>query len=457
MRLTLDTVGKTDWPRDGQGRPIYPEDFEALAKELERPLHPPGRDVRCIVSVGMLTEGWDCNTVTHIVGLRPFMSQLLCEQVVGRGLRRSSYAVGEDGKLSEEVAKIFGVPFEIVPLKANPPGDGPGPPPKVWRIRAVPEMADLEIQFPRVEGYTQEIRHRVKVDWESIAPLRLDPLDIPPEVEMKVGLPSNTGRPSLVGPGHLEHVDLNPYRENRRQQQLVFQMARDLTRDYRQQPGCEVPAHLLFTQLATIVDRYLKEKVIPVEPARDIDVFLSPWYGWLVERLISAIQPDHTSGDQAEVPRYEGGRGPGSTAEVDFETRQEPYPVVKSHVNAVVPDTRKWEQSAAYSLDTHKQVRSFAKNAGLGFAIPYMHNGEQHEYLPDFIIRLNGGEARFLILETKGHDPLAEVKSQAAQRWVDAVNAGGGSGSWQYRLVTDIGTVGETVDQTAGSAPSVGG
>lgn len=446
MRLTLDTVGKTDWPRDGQGRSIYPEDFEALAKKLERPTHPPGRDVRCIVSVGMLTEGWDCNTVTHIVGLRPFMSQLLCEQVVGRGLRRSSYAVGEDGKLGEEVAKIFGVPFEIVPLKASPPGDGPGPPPRVWRIRAVPEKADLEIQFPRVEGYTQEIRHRVKVDWESIAPLRLDPLDIPPEVEMTAGLPSITGRPSLVGPGRLQRVDLNPYRESRRQQRLVFELALDLTRGYRRQPGCDVPAHLLFTQLATIVNRYLEEKVIPVEPARDIDVFLSPWYGWLVERLLSAIQPDHGAGDQAELPRYEGGRGPGSTAEVDFETRQEPYPVVKSHVNAVVPDTTKWEQSAAYRLDTHERVHSFVKNAGLGFAIPYVHNGEQHEYLPDFIIRLKGTETRFLILETKGYDPLAEVKSQAAQRWAEAVNAEGGFGFWQYRLVSDIGKVGETVD-----------
>ena len=128
MRLTLDTVGKTDWPWDTQRRPIYPDGFEALAKKLERPLHPPGRDVRCIVSVGMLTEGWDCNTVTHIVGLRPFMSQLLCEQVVGRGLRRSSYAVGDDGKFGEEVAKIFGVPFEVVPLKENPAGNESRPP-----------------------------------------------------------------------------------------------------------------------------------------------------------------------------------------------------------------------------------------------------------------------------------------------------------------------------------------
>ena len=152
MRLTLDTVGKTDWPRDRQSRPLYPEGFEALARKLERPLHPPGRDVRCIVSVGMLTEGWDCNTVTHIIGLRPFMSQLLCEQVVGRGLRRSSYAVGEDGKLGEEVAKIFGVPFEIVPLKENPTVNGQKPPPKIWRIRAVPEKSASGDSFPAYRG-----------------------------------------------------------------------------------------------------------------------------------------------------------------------------------------------------------------------------------------------------------------------------------------------------------------
>jgi type III restriction enzyme len=117
MRFTLDTVGKTTWPTDSIGRPIYPVGFEELANKLwgpDPPLHPPGRDVRCIVSVGMLTEGWDCSTVTHIVGLRPFMSQLLCEQVVGRGLRRADYVdFNEQGRLREEVAKVFGVPFEV--------------------------------------------------------------------------------------------------------------------------------------------------------------------------------------------------------------------------------------------------------------------------------------------------------------------------------------------------------
>ena len=454
MRLTLDTVGKTDWPRDGQGRPIRAEGFEALAAKLERPLHPPGRDVRCIVSVGMLTEGWDCNTVTHIVGLRPFMSQLLCEQVVGRGLRRSSYVVGDDGKLGEEVARIFGVPFEVLPLK-EPPANGTTPPPKTWRIRALPERADLEIRFPRVEGYVQKIRQRVRVDWEGISPLRLDPMNIPPEVEMKAGMPSNTGRPSLVGPGRLDRVDLSPYRIGQRRQKLVFEMARDLTRDFLRQPECGAPAHLLFPQLVTIVERYLAEKVQPVAPAQTVDAFLSPWYGWLVERLLAAIHPDDEAGEATEAPCYETGRGAGSTAEVDLRTRREPYPVMKSHVNAVVPDTAKWEQSAAYRLDTHDRVRSFVKNAGLGFAIPWLHNGEHHDYLPDFIIRLAGTEPRYLILETKGYDPLREVKAQAARRWVRAVNTDGDFGSWSYVVVTDMGKIGETVDHAATSPGAV--
>ena len=451
MRLTLDTVGKIDWPKDAQGRALYPEGFEALADKLERSLHPPGRDVRCIVSVGMLTEGWDCNTVTHIIGLRPFMSQLLCEQVVGRGLRRTSYAVGEDGRLGEEVAKIFGVPFEIVLLKENPPGAAPVSPPKTWRIRAVPEKADLEIRFPRVEGYTQAIRHRVDVDWDSIAPLRLDPANIPPEVEMKAGLPSNSGRPSLVGPGRLQRVDLSPYRHGQRRQRLVFELARDLTKEYVKQPGCSAPPHVLFAQFAAIVTRYFEEKVEPVDPARDVDAFLSPWYGWLVERLVAAIVPDDSAGEDTELPRIETGRGPGSTMDVDYETRREPYPVIKSHVNAVVPDTAKWEQAAAYRLDTHPLVHSFVKNSGLGFAIPYLHNGEHHEYFPDFIVRLKCDGQRHLILETKGYDPLAEVKAQAASRWVRAVNAVGDFGVWSYDQIFDMSKVDEAISRAVQS------
>ncbi len=443
MRLTLDTVGKTAWPTDRQGRPLYPTDFEELAAKLGRPLHPPGRDVRCIVSVGMLTEGWDCNTVTHIIGLRPFMSQLLCEQVVGRGLRRVNYELREDGKFTEEVAKVFGVPFEVIPFKASPPGPPP-PPVKRYHVHAIPAKSQYGIRFPRVEGYTQAIRNRVVVNWESAPSLVLEPGRIPPEVEVKALHATNQGRLSLSGPGRVDDITLAEFRSKRRLQELIFDLARTLTRDFVAQGQCEIPAHVLFPQLAQIISRYLKEKVRAQPPADVKDLFLAPYYGWAVERLLSVIGPDTSQGEVPEVPRYETSRGPGSTADVDFWTTREVREVVKSHLNYVVADTKHWEQSAAYAIDKHSCVQAFTKNSGLGFAIPYLHNGQMHDYMPDFVIRLNAEGPRYLIIETKGYDPLEEVKRGAAERWTAAVNVDGTYGHWQYAIakkVTEIGAI----------------
>ncbi len=434
MRFTLDTVGRTAWPADWQGRPIYPEGFEELAGKLKRPLHPPGRDIRCIVSVGMLTEGWDCTTVTHIIGLRPFMSQLLCEQVVGRGLRRSNYNdLTEDGRFTEEVAKVLGVPFEVIPFKASP-GGAPPPPEKRHHVHAIPSRARFEITFPRVEGYTQAIRNRITVDWDKIPRLRLEPDKIPPEVEMKALSVNNKGRMTLHGPGRLDEIGLQTFRAQHRMQELVFDLAAALTRDYLGQSSCEVPAHTLFPQVAAIVKRYVNEKVRALKPADVKDLFLSPYYGWVIEILLNAIRPDTADGEAPEVPRYESSRGPGSTADVDFWTSRDVREVIKSHLNYVVADTMKWEQSAAYYIDKHPLTEAFAKNAGLGFSIPYFHNGEPHEYVPDFIIRLATDPPTHLILETKGWDPLEEVKTAAAARWVAAVNADGQYGRWAYAV-----------------------
>jgi type III restriction enzyme len=433
MRATLNTVGKTSWTQDKLGRPLYPEGFEELAKKLNRPLHPPGRDVRCIVSVGMLTEGWDCNTVTHIVGLRPFMSQLLCEQVVGRGLRRSNFNdVRENGLLTEEVAKIFGVPFEIIPFKENKGGPKPQPE-KRFRVYAVPEKSKYEIRFPRIEGYQQATKNRVRLS-DNASSLSLDPLKIPTEVEMKAALLTNRGRPSLLGPGKLENVTMNPFRSGRRFQELVFELATDITRENVAQPSCQASAHVLFPQILEIVKKYLKEKVHPVDPANILDVFLSPYYGWVIERLSNSIEPDVEHGETPEVPRYEINRGSGSTGDVDFWTSRETREIIHSHLNYVVLDTKTWEQSAAFRIDKHPRVEAFVKNAGLGFAIPYTHNGQPHEYVPDFIVKLRSENKVYLIIETKGYDELSEVKASAARRWIKAVNADGKYGTWSYSL-----------------------
>lgn len=454
MRFTLDTVGKQHWPVDRQERPIYPDGFEELAKKLERPLHPPGRDVRCIVSVGMLTEGWDCNTVTHIIGLRPFMSQLLCEQVVGRGLRRTNYDdFDEHGRLKEEVAKVFGVPFEVIPFKANPTGPA-APRPKRHHVHAVPQKAEFEIRFPRVDGYTQAIRNRVTVDWSRVPSVVIDPMKIPPEVEVKGLNVNNQGRLSLSGPGRCDDVRLAEFRAKHRLQSLEFELARTLTRDFRAGGSCDVPAHVLFPQLAAIVQQYIRTKVQVFPPADVKDIFLSPYYGWLVERLVAEIHPDTGHGEIPEVPRYEAHRGPGSTAEVDFWTSRDVREITKSHLNYVVADTARWEQSAAFTIDKHPAVAAFVKNSGLGFAIPYFHNGQMHDYMPDFIVRLAAEQPIHLILEVKGYDPLEEVKVAAARRWVVAVNADGTQGVWHFALTKKVSEVNGLISAVASrSAP----
>jgi type III restriction enzyme len=164
------------------------------------------------------------------------------------------------------------VPFEVIPFKAN---TGTARPPALKRhhVRAIPEKARYAMTFPRVEGYRQAIRNRITVAWQDVSPLRLDPASILPEVDMKAGLLSNRGRPSLTGPGKLESINLNPYRAGRRFQELVFELTRDLTRDYLQQPHCAAPAHVLFPQLVRVVEQYLHEKVEAVPPANQLDVF----------------------------------------------------------------------------------------------------------------------------------------------------------------------------------------
>jgi type III restriction enzyme len=323
----------------------------------------------------------------------------------------------------------------VIPFKASG-GDVGKPRERRHHVRAIPSKERYRIVFPRIEGYTQAIRNKIALDWANEARVFLDPINIPPEVQMKAAVSINSGRPSLTGPGKLRDVSLNPFRKKRRTQELVFELATDLTREYTSQGGCELSSHVLFPQFVTIIERYLKDKIVARPPANLLDVFLSPYYGWVVERLRDAIRPDTSQGETPEVPKYERHRGPGSTDEVDFWTSKEVREVERCHLNYAVADTKKWEQSAAYFIDTHPLTSAFVKNMGLGFAIPYFHNGQAHDYLPDFIVRLNSEDSnsRHVILETKGFDPLEGVKRAAAERWVKAVNSDGQFGYWQYAV-----------------------
>lgn len=240
--------------------------------------------------------------------------------------------------------------------------------------------------------------------------------------------------PSLHGLGGISQVTLNSYRSGRRLQELLFDLAQDLTADCIARRRCEIPPHALFPQILTIAQRFVMGKVKAIPPFELRDAFLSPYYGLIVESLSNAIGPDTAAGDSPELPRYEARRGAGSSGEVDFWTSRDVREVSLSHVNFSVADTKKWEQSTTYMFDTHPATKAFVKNAGLGFAIPYIHNGQMHEYLPDFIVRLQGDEPQYVILETKGFDEMEDVKRAAAIRWTKAVNAEGSFGSWDYRV-----------------------
>lgn len=428
MRFVLDTVGKNDWPRDKQGEPLYPPEFEALADKLGRPKTPPGRDIRCIVSVSMLTEGWDCNTVTHIVGLRPFMSQLLCEQVVGRGLRRVSYETDENDLPAKEVATVFGVPFRDVPVESvTSQNDTPA---KRYHIHALPEKSDYAISYPRVDGYKHEVRERITADFSALGSLQINDREIPTRaIVRETPYPEE---PSIYSPGQSGVIQLS---RDRRLQKTQFKMASNLTKAYVEDRNYSASALDLFPQMLRIVRQYFAEKIAVSHPDNIMSACVNPHYERIYETLVEAITPDTEAGEQPELPRYEQYRQEGSTEEVDFYTRREPMEVRKSHLNAIVTDS-KLEQRAAYVLDTNELVQAFVKNDQLSFAIPYLREGGVHEYRPDFIIRLQNGT--YLILETKGFDdPHEGRKSQAAIRWVKAVNSDEKYGHWNYEIVRE--------------------
>jgi len=265
----------------------------------------------------------------------------------------------------------------------------------------------------------------------------LDPTRIPDETLVKALTTERGYELSLLGPGAPEHVTLEAWRSTKRAQEAEFELARALTRRYATDPGCTVPVQVLFPQMLAFARQFVREKVEPLGRRDRRDVLLNPYFSDAVEALAGAIGPD--GAESREEPRYEASRKPGGSRDVDFWTSKSVRETQKSHLNFVVADTDKWEQTAAFYLETDPHVVAYVKNFNLGFSIPYIHGGETREYLPDFLVRVqkDGREVGTLILEAKGYDPLKHVKVGAAHRWVEAVNAEGSYGRWAYRIVSD--------------------
>jgi len=251
----------------------------------------------------------------------------------------------------------------------------------------------------------------------------------------------------------VDQATLEKFRRGKRVQEIGFDLAGGLVKRLVEQRQCAVPPQVLFPQLLPIVERFMEDSVAVIPPNDIRDLAISPYYQWAADMLSEAIRPDTSAGEAPELPVLEANRGEGSTREVDGETSRDVRDVNKSHVNCVVLDTRQWEQSAAYHLDTHPKVGSFVKNWRLGFGIPYLADERMRIYEPDFIVRCVGHPKRHLILETKAaRDEYKEAKKAAALRWCAAVTASGKFGEWCYEMVSRPEEVRAAVEKFAAEA-----
>ena len=415
LRRVVDTIGKLEWEGEGD---------------------PPGKNIRCVVSVGMLNEGWDAQNVTQILGLRAFTSQLLCEQVVGRGLRRLNY----DDFSEPEYVDVYGVPFEVIPVKKKPRSSA-----EVQRVstlvRALPERKHLEITFPRVEGYVFDVRQRIRLNLKDVPYLQLDPAQAPTEVTVKPAVGYRIGRPDRLGPGPEAVHDRNPFHREKRLQATVYEIAAELTRRLKERREDCGARHILFPQVLAAVWQYLEERVVVVDPGAPLEeVALLRYRQHIIERLMAAIEPDTEAGEPPVLPVIERFRPVGSTSEVLFRTVRPCVGTTKSHISHVALDAPVWEHTTAYQLERIPEVIAYARNDHLDFTIPYEWQGMRHEYRPDYLIRwrcANGREVK-LVLEVKGFETEQDrQKEAAARRWVRAVNHHGEFGRWAFVVCRD--------------------
>ncbi|MGH9351611.1 MAG: BPTD_3080 family restriction endonuclease, partial [Terriglobia bacterium] len=342
--------------------------------------------IKCVVSVSMLTEGWDANTVTHILGVRAFGTQLLCEQVVGRGLRRRSYAAERsvihlNGKavefeaFSAEYAEVYGVPFSFIPAAGSARDPKPGPPPK--RVRALEERIACEIAFPRLIGYRFNFTEpRLTAAFSASSRLALSTADIP----------TRTENAPIVGETSIHTLD---DLKNKRLQEVAFLLAKVVLEKYfRDDQGNLKP--WAFPQLLEITRRWLAECVTCKDNTFPQMLLLIELAHDAADRIYKAIVAS-THQEKILKPILRPYDPVGSTRYVDFDTTRNVYATREDrcHVNFVVADTESWEQKMAQTLEDMDEVLCYVKNQNLGFTIPYTINGEEHNYVPDFIVRLD--------------------------------------------------------------------
>ena len=413
-----------------------------------------GEQIKCVVSVSMLSEGWDAKRVTHILGVRAFSTQLLCEQVVGRGLRRSSHDVekttidvnGEGIELETfppEYAEVYGVPFSFIPATGSGKTIRPRP---VTEVEALPERkAACEITFPIVAGYRRQLSpNKLDAVFTEESRYELSTGEIPVRIEIEAIT------------GGIQEVDL-PYMRKFREQETEYYLANVIMNNYLRDDDDDAK-WWLFPQVLRITRRWMKECVT-------YKYNMYPQYFQIGEigrkaafRIYQGIlraERHNESSSSAEdnapkifLPFFRDKKRTGSTEDVAFETTQPTWETRpdKCHISHVVADTESWEQKTAQALEQMDEVAAYVKNHNLDFTIPYVnHNGERREYVPDFIARIRkqdvdpGDNIVNLILETSGREREDKVQkvNTIKNMWIPSVNDYGEFGEWEFLEITD--------------------
>lgn len=395
-----------------------------------------GQDLQNVISVAMLSEGWDAKNVTHIMGLRAFTSQLLCEQVIGRGLRRVSYdterVLCPDGIERDlfvpEYVNVFGVPLSIFQDTDESDLGGRQPPKPSTQIESLKERSELEISWPNVLRVDVTVQPQLVVDWSLVSPLKLNPAEIHITADLA---------PALGGAADLSKavsIDLERLPEEFRLQRLLFVAARKAFATMQQ--GFTGSREILIQQLIRLVEEFFNSAQLEIpslfhqDPLRK-RILIALSIDRIVAHVVTHVQQQNC---ERLEPVFDSEFPIGSTRLMRTWYSTKPcLDTVKSQISHVVADST-WEAYTANVLEKRKEVQSFAKNDHLGFNIYYLWRGSKRKFVPDFLIKLANGKQ--LVLEIKGEDSEQNrAKRMALDAWVRAVNSRGGFGTWCWDVV----------------------
>ncbi len=405
-----------------------------------------GEPIRCVVSVSMLTEGWDTNTVTHVLGVRAFGTQLLCEQVIGRALRRQSYDLNEEGLFNVEYADVLGIPFDFT---AKPVVAPPQAPRETIHVHAVsPERDTCEIRFPRVEGYRVELpTERLTAEFDADSTLILTPDFVGPSVTKNEG---------IIGEG----VDLTlAHTRDLRRSTVLFHLAKYLMEEWRD-PGEAARLHL-FGDFKRITRQWLDHHLECKGGTYPAQLLYKELAQMACERITAGI-----------VRTFEGSKpikavldpyNPiGSTRHVSFNTSKMTRwktDARRCHVNWAITDSD-WEAEFCRVVESHERVRAYVKNHSLGFEVPYRYGSVARRYRPDFIVLVDDdapavdGEPDLLhlVVEIKGYrgEDAKEKKTTMDTHWVPGVNNLRSFGRWAFAEFTDVHEIASEFDDVVG-------